>query len=133
MFDLSKEKLQYKQFLQIHEAWNDYIKELIGNEKNLDMVFTKLLKADYHGAILKILKSKCKTYEGQSGIVIMETLRTFKLITEDNRVITILKKDSVFLVEVMGKDIKLFGANLIYRPSDRMKARFKARTLQILE
>ena len=52
-----------------------------------------------HGALIKskefveylnfiVLNAKCKTYEGQSGIVVLETLKTFKIITEEDKLVS---------------------------------------------
>ena len=36
----------------------------------------------------KVLQSKCNTYEGVRGIVVMETMRTFKIVTQDDRLLS---------------------------------------------
>jgi ribonuclease P protein subunit POP4 len=43
-----------------------------------------LLKADYHGAHLKVVRSACSSLVGQSGIVVFDTKNTFKIIGRDN-------------------------------------------------
>jgi len=61
----------------------------------------------------------------------METMRSFKIITPDNKLLStdfnkdilfipflaILKQNIVFLVEVLKKNIKIYGCHLIYRVS----------------
>jgi len=42
------------------------------------------LKADYHGAHLKVVRSTCSSLVGHSGIVIFDTKNTFKIIGRDN-------------------------------------------------
>ena len=46
----------------------------------------KLLKADYHGCMITVRKTKCPSLLGLSGIVLMETKNTFKIISKDNKV-----------------------------------------------
>lgn len=63
-----------------------------------------------------------------SGLVVMETMKTFKIITSDNKllskwynifqindIIAILKQNITFLVEVLGKNIKMYGCHFLYR------------------
>jgi len=59
-----------------------------------------LIKADYHGAILKVIRATCVTRVGLSGIVIMETQETFKIVTLDNLLKVIPKKNTVFTFEL---------------------------------
>lgn len=56
----------------------------------------KLLRADYHGASIKIIHSPITTYIGLEGIIINESLKTFKLIKRNNQIITLLKNAIVF-------------------------------------
>jgi len=130
LFAIPPEKVKYDLFLKLNTLWKEYIEDLVSKERLPENMFNKLLKADYHGAIIKILESKCGTYEGISGIVVMETMRSFKIITPDNRLLTILKQNVVFMVEVLKKNIKIYGCHLIYRPADRMKTKFRLRYLE---
>ena len=45
-----------------------------------------ILKADFHGCFLTVSKSCCPSYIATTGIVIMETKNTFKIITKQNQV-----------------------------------------------
>ena len=47
-----KEGNLYSSFLPLNELWNQYIVEVIGQGNNLHQSFPKLIRADYHGAIL---------------------------------------------------------------------------------
>jgi len=49
-----------------------------------DQVSMTLYRADYHGAFLKVTRSKCASLVGKSGIVLMDTKNTFKMLGEDN-------------------------------------------------
>jgi len=129
LFDIPKDKVKYEAFLGLNKAWNEYIIELLAGDKFQDNILQKLLKADYHGALVKVLQAKCKSYEGKSGIVLMETMRAFRIVTTENRILTILKQNSVFLVEVMGKNVKIYGVHLQVRPADRMRIKYKMKYL----
>jgi RNase P/RNase MRP subunit p29 len=45
-----------------------------------------LQKADFHGALLKVVRSKCSSLVGVQGIILMDTKGTFQIICKDNRV-----------------------------------------------
>ena len=115
----------YSLYLPMNLLWRQYMSSLLENEKTDDSFILKFLKADLHGAIVKILCSKCKSYEGKSGIIIKETMKSFKIVTIDNKILTILKQNSIFLIEVLNKCVKIYGQHLCYRPSDRVKIKFK--------
>lgn len=42
-------------------------------------------KADLHGCLITVQKSKCPSYIGTEGIVLQETQNTFKLICKDDK------------------------------------------------
>ena len=113
-----------------------------------------MLRGDFHGAYLTVLECKNDNMVGASGIVIKETLRTFDIIQDpsplldeseesemrdennsaknvpiiNKPIITVLKSICIFLVSV-GKEYTfiLNGNSLVYRPSDRIKHKFKFR------
>lgn len=43
-----------------------------------------LLKADYHGALIKVVNSKCPAFVGHEGIVIFDTKFTFTIVEKDD-------------------------------------------------
>ena len=57
---------------------------------------SRIAKADYSGAKVKVVKSKNPTQVGIEGIIVRETTRTFIVIQPDNEVKTLLKESSVF-------------------------------------
>lgn len=45
---------------------------------------TQIHKADFHGAKVKVVRSKCPSLVGIKGIVILDTKNTFKVIGKDD-------------------------------------------------
>ncbi|KAJ0056675.1 hypothetical protein NL108_012058, partial [Boleophthalmus pectinirostris] len=75
----------YELFLPLHELWKQYIIDLCNGLQpttNPQLVQGKLLKADFHGAIIKVVRSKCASYVGLTGILIQEFKHVFKIITK---------------------------------------------------
>lgn len=53
---------------------------------NQDLLHTRLAKADYHGCLLMVARSKCPPHVGLKGIVLIETKNTFQIICEDDQI-----------------------------------------------
>lgn len=49
-----------------------------------DQMSVTLLKADYHGALLKVASSLCTSMIGLEGIVVIDTKFTFKVVGKDD-------------------------------------------------
>jgi ribonuclease P protein subunit POP4 len=54
------------------------------------------VKADFSGAMVKVVNAKNEMVIGIEGIVVRETTRTFVVIQEDNSVKVLLKAGTVF-------------------------------------
>jgi len=125
--------LKYKSFVELHTTWRDYIEKFLNldvsmSSPNQDMLNTHLAKADYTGCLLMVTKSKCPSYIGVKGIVIMETKNTLKIICADDKIRTIPKRDSVFTFIIRKWTFTLFGNQFNIRPSERASRKFKSRT-----
>ena len=59
------------------------------------MLHQQIAKADYHGCLLMITRSKCPSHIGIKGIVVLETKNTFQIICEDDK----LRSKSIHLNE----------------------------------
>ncbi len=45
----------------------------------------QLLKSDFHGSEIEVIKSRCFTLVGLSGIVVQETFSTFKIVNQSKK------------------------------------------------
>ncbi|XP_023932718.1 ribonuclease P protein subunit p29-like [Lingula anatina] len=131
LFEIQPEHQKYDMYTPLHQLWKDYMKDVINFDKitpgNQSQMEELLLRADLHGAVLTVTKSKCPSYVGTSGILIQETKNTFKLITKDDRLKTIPKPNSVFTFELEGYIITIYGNNFQVRASERAHRKFKTR------
>ncbi|KAF9928193.1 RNase P/RNase MRP complex subunit [Mortierella antarctica] len=126
VYDIPLESRKYNLFLPLHQLWKGYVEELFGSSN--PVAFTqKLLKADFHGAIITVARSKCPTYVGTSGIVAQETENVFKIITPSNALRVIPKINSVFTIHIRNSVFTLHGNQFRYRASQRSAKKFKAR------
>lgn len=130
LFDIRPEQQRYKLFLPLHELWKQYIRDLCNGLKpdtQPQMIQAKLLKADLHGAIISVTKSKCPSYVGVTGILLQETKHVFKIITKEDRLKVIPKLNCVFTVETDGFISYIYGSKFQLRSSERSAKKFKAK------
>ncbi|XP_062032083.1 ribonuclease P protein subunit p29 [Lepus europaeus] len=130
LFDIKPEQQRYSLFLPLHELWKQYIRDLCNGLKpdtQPQMIQAKLLKADLHGAIISVTKSKCPSYVGVTGILLQETKHVFKIITKEDRLKVIPKLNCVFTVEIDGFVSYIYGSKFQLRSSERSAKKFKAK------
>ncbi|KAF9511196.1 hypothetical protein BS47DRAFT_1347078 [Hydnum rufescens UP504] len=110
--------LAYDAFMPIHHMWCSYMAELMnlqtkpsetGNPgpsrishrmPNAATMHAKLVKADFHGCIIKVQQSRNPSLVGCCGIIIHETENTFKIVTEKNSLKVIPKENSIFTFSI---------------------------------
>ncbi|KAJ7192227.1 Rof/RNase P-like protein [Mycena pura] len=106
-FDDSQAK--FVLFLPLHHLWLGYMSELLSlppptaaapRAPSGAAMHPKLLKADFHGSIMTVSQSKNTSMVGISGIVIHETEGTFKVVTKENKLKILPKRNSIFTFAV---------------------------------
>uniref|UniRef100_A0A452UC10 Ribonuclease P protein subunit p29 n=2 Tax=Ursus TaxID=9639 RepID=A0A452UC10_URSMA len=88
------------------------------------MVQAKLLKADLHGALVSVTKSKCPSYVGVTGILLQESKHVFKIVTKEDHLKGL---NCVFTVEIDGFISYIYGSKFQVRSSERSVRKFKAK------
>uniref|UniRef100_A0A4W5Q5G2 Ribonuclease P protein subunit p29 n=1 Tax=Hucho hucho TaxID=62062 RepID=A0A4W5Q5G2_9TELE len=130
VFQLKPEHQKYDLFLPLHELWKQYIRDLCNGlkpESNPQSIQQRLLKADFHGAILTVARSKCPSYVGTTGILVQEMKHVFKIITKEDKLKVIPKRNSVFAVEIDGFVSHIYGSKFELRSSERSAKKFKVK------
>ncbi|KAF3483098.1 ribonuclease P protein subunit p29 [Arthroderma uncinatum] len=117
---LPKEEMKYEIFKGLNKLWIEYMwevldlvpwsntnsngKRAVGRERNGCMTAashgSKLASADFHGAELRVVRSRCVSRVGVTGIVIRDSKFAFVLITEKNEVKTVPKEHTMFRYEI---------------------------------
>lgn len=129
LFDLkeSKEDLKYETFMGLNQLWKGYFNTVASDCKNPNFDYLKFVRADYHGAMLVVSSAKNPSLVGVEGIVIQETKNTFRLIAQDNRVVTIPKDGTTFSFGACGTVFKLNGSQMCMSSHQRSRAKPKIR------
>jgi len=121
---LREEEARWDAFVPLHRLWLGYMSELLGlaaapegpedgggsggaSSSSAAMsravaagMHAKLLKADFHGSIVTVRRSKNAALVGTSGIVVQETENTFKVVTRKDKLKVLPKQGSVFAFAV---------------------------------
>ncbi|PLB47203.1 ribonuclease P complex subunit Pop4 [Aspergillus steynii IBT 23096] len=160
-----KSECKYEIFKTLNGLWAGYMQEILdlkeegGAGRNVGAVVTplshgsKLASADFHGAEVQVVRSRCQGRVGVKGIVVRDTKFTFVVVTEGDVVKTIPKEQTIFrftvpLPESKGsvesdaqKDenaekkeltFELHGSQFLNRPVDRANKKFKWRNVEYL-
>uniref|UniRef100_A0A2K5RWE3 Ribonuclease P protein subunit p29 n=1 Tax=Cebus imitator TaxID=2715852 RepID=A0A2K5RWE3_CEBIM len=122
LFDIKSEQQRYDLFLPLHELWKQYVRDLCNGLKpntQPQIIQAKLLKADLHGAVISVTKSKCPSY--------VETKHIFKIITKEDRLKVIPKLNCVFTAEIDGFISYIYGSKFQLWSSEWSAKKFKAK------
>ncbi|WKX92709.1 hypothetical protein Q1695_010609 [Nippostrongylus brasiliensis] len=114
-----KQALKYAQVEPLYHMWCQYYRELLGSREK--MPDERMLKADYHGALVLVAEAHNTTMIGIVGIIILETRQTFQLITKDDKYKVIPKQGTALQFILDGRVFTLFGDSMRYKPSLRGK------------
>ncbi|XP_073411134.1 ribonuclease P protein subunit p29 [Dendrobates tinctorius] len=130
LFKINPDQQRYRMYLPLHELWKQYIRELCNGLRpgtQTQMIQSKILKADLHGAAVTVFKSKCPSYVGLAGIILQESKHVFRIITEEDKLKVVPKLNCVFSVEIDGFITYIYGSKLQMRASERSAKKFKAK------
>eukprot|EP00917_Polyrhabdina_sp_WS-2016_P023014 GHVP01049854.1.p1 GENE.GHVP01049854.1~~GHVP01049854.1.p1 ORF type:complete len:239 (+),score=23.01 GHVP01049854.1:96-812(+) len=100
----------YNDFLFMNEIWNEDLNKIphLNIEKSI-------LKSDFHGALFTIIKSGCPSFVDVKGIVVMETMNMFLIVSTDNKIRKIPKKGTIFKLDHSELNIFINGNGLRQR------------------
>ncbi|VDO25148.1 unnamed protein product [Haemonchus placei] len=114
-----KRALRYAQVEPLYQMWCEYYRGLLGDREK--MPDERMLKADYHGALVLVAEALNPTMIGIVGIIILETRQTFQLIAKDDKYLVIPKQGTALQFILDGRVFTLFGDAMRYKPSLRGK------------
>ncbi|KAF2428340.1 RNase P/MRP, p29 subunit [Tothia fuscella] len=112
IYAIPKPQQKYEIYIPLHRMWCGYIREILGIDiKKISpegygrFVEPKgagplLASADYHGALVEVVRSRCVSRVGLRGIVLRDSKFTFEVVTRGNEVKVVPKEHTVFGFEV---------------------------------
>jgi ribonuclease P protein subunit POP4 len=165
LYDIPRASQTYTLYAPLHQMWLGYIREVLGIDEYWNgedgrevqigaAAAAKLCAADYHGAEVEVVRSRCVSRVGIRGIVVKDSKFVFEIVGRGNGVRVVPKEHTVFGFriprggeggengdeEVEGgeegkggrrKDLlfELHGDQFIYRAADRANRKFKSHFL----
>ncbi|CAG8073286.1 unnamed protein product [Penicillium olsonii] len=153
LYDLPKEECKYAIFNGLHDLWVGYMQDVLDLKPTHAPHVTptshgsKLASADYHGAEVEVVRSRCAGRVGVKGIVVRDTKFTFVVVTPRDEMKTVPKEHTVFRFTVplpkpsASADQKesaeeskslifeLHGSQFENKPVDRANKKFKWRNI----
>ena len=90
IYDIPDTAKKYEIYVPLNRLWVGYMWEILGMKEGEQAFVTannsgsKLASADYHGAELMVVRSRCVNMVGLTGIVVRDTKFTFQIITKGN-------------------------------------------------
>ncbi|KAK5693640.1 hypothetical protein LTR97_010209 [Elasticomyces elasticus] len=106
VYEIPKEQQKYAIYEPLHRMWCGYMREILGlsdgkrSYVEASSVGPILVSADFHGALLEVVRSRCGSRVGGKGIVVKDTKFTFELVTPKNELKIMPKEHTVFRFEV---------------------------------
>lgn len=91
-----------------------------GEDINSGMKPEYVIAHEWIGLDVRVEESPNKSEVGLSGEIIDETMNTFSIKTK-NSLKKVAKKDRIFGVTFQGKNLRVNGNYLCFRPEDRIK------------
>ncbi|BFZ53517.1 RNase P/RNase MRP complex subunit [Savitreella phatthalungensis] len=136
----------YDIYKGLHDLWTVYMRQVLGLPiegssssptvaLGTPATMDKLLKADYHGAVVRVVKSSCPSLVFIGGIIVKETRHTFVICTKSKGFRTVPKESAVFEFELLVSEgtthppliWEIYGEFFGHRSADRVGRKFKGR------
>ena len=116
----------------VHELWVDYINALRSTVQRVSATHQhqlrdKVMRADLHGALIRVVRSRNATVVGTCGYVLVESKMAFQVVTRQNAIRLIPKLHTVFDVYHPTAIFRFYGDHLLMRAAERSIRKFKSR------
>lgn len=100
LYELPSSARKHSIYVPLHRMWVGYIQELLWDNKGFRPLGTdaaaKLCSADFHGAELEVVRSRCVGRVGVKGIVVKDSKHVFEVVTEKDQVKVVPKEHTLF-------------------------------------
>ena len=123
IYDIPENAQRYELYVPLHRMWLGYMWEILGMNKGKEAYLmaqsagSKLASADYHGAKVAVVRSRCTGLVGLAGIVVRDTKFTIQIITRRNQLKSMLFSvtDSIYSAAMLTWCSVIPKRNTIFR------------------
>lgn len=141
--DIPRGGLKYETYESLNNLWMGYMREVLASDIHTGgpAAAAKLASAEFHGARVKVVRSRCPGRVGIQGIVLRDRKFVFEIITRRRGVKIVPKEGTTFRVAVTTNGgaaaakefaFEVLGNQLMLRSADRANKKFKAHFLKDL-
>jgi ribonuclease P protein subunit POP4 len=104
VYDIPKEEQKWAVYQPLRRLWRGYIAEVLGEGGAPSVAgggaaLARLASADFHGAVLEVVRSRCVGRVGLKGIVVRDSKFAFTIVTERDEVKLVPKEHTIFRFE----------------------------------
>jgi ribonuclease P protein subunit POP4 len=93
IYAIPKDQQKYEIYIPLHKLWCSYMREILSLQEDKGYgrsiepkgAGPLLASADYHGALVEVVRSRCSSRIGLKGIVVRDTRSTFEIVTSRNQ------------------------------------------------
>ena len=138
IYEIPKNQQKYAIYEPLHAMWCAYMREILGladgKRTNVEAQDAGpfLASADYHGAMVEVVRSRCASRVGMTGIVVKDTKFSFEIVTKQNVVKTCPKEHTVFRLKLPLEDegkrpleFEILGSMFEQRAPDRANKKYR--------
>lgn len=145
LYDLPREGQKYEVYEGLNRLWQGYIREILGSEMYTGGpgAAAKLSSAEFHGAGVEVVRSRCPGRVGIKGVVVRDRKFVFEIVTKKRGVKVVPKEGTIFRVTVpVGEEkvdkesgrktleFDVLGDQMMLRSVDRANRKFKSHFLE---
>uniref|UniRef100_A0A7S0RUB3 Uncharacterized protein n=1 Tax=Pyramimonas obovata TaxID=1411642 RepID=A0A7S0RUB3_9CHLO len=114
---LPSDLCEYSLYEPLHDKWCEYVEQLLSNAPGVMSSDTECLPqlatVDLHGSQMRVVRSKEPSRVGVEGLVVMDTCKTFHIISRENRLHVVPKTGSIFEMKFKNRRFAIHGNNLV--------------------
>ncbi|KAF4555608.1 RNases MRP/P 32.9 kDa subunit-like protein [Elsinoe fawcettii] len=145
IYEIPTEQRKWSPYEGLHRLWCEYIRDVLqispDRTRKLapDFAGPMISSADFHGAVVRVVRSGCVGRVGVRGIVVKDTKFTFEVVTRKDELKVLPKEGTVFELEVpregdaleerkVGEERYVFeihGGQMMTSAPDRANKKFK--------
>ena len=139
--DRGKDRGAWVRYAPLRKLWLGYVREILGVGRDKTWVGVEeagamLVGADFHGAVVRVVRSRCVGRVGIEGMVLREARGVLLVVSQLGEFKMVPKEGTVFEVKVdldndqgQVRDLlfEIHGDGIICRPAERAGKKFKLR------
>lgn len=121
---LPKAEQKYAIYEPLAKLWQDYAKKVVGGSA-IANAGDKMLRMDFHGAEIEVVRSRDPGLVGLGGILVVETAATIIVVSKNDRAVTVPKNAVIVATSIGERRFEIALPLLPYRASERSARKIK--------